>query len=232
MRKRILSVILAIVMLACMIPMGTMTAVAAADDFSAGDYVQKGLIAQFDGIENAGKSTHNAKASAWTDLTGNGHNAVIKNGTSYSDYWDSNSFKATGDIYAQIDGMNLPSDRAITIEVVCQNATGSTSYPTLMVTSDNVYSLYKDGSSSTATLYLKHNDNSTSYRPSISSYNGSSVIATINGKNATLGYAGTLNTSSKDSPNAARVATLTIFTSVILLRNGTVRLERGFTSIT
>ena len=34
------------------------------------------------------------------------------------------------------------------------------------------------------------------------------------------------------SPNAARVASSTILISVTLLKNGTVRLERGFTSIT
>lgn len=41
-----------------------------------------------------------------------------------------------------------------------------------------------------------------------------------------------LNESVSFSPNAARVASSTILISVTLLKNGTVRLERGFTSIT
>lgn len=37
---------------------------------SARDYVQSGLVAQWDGIENAGYGVHNAQASSWKDLIG------------------------------------------------------------------------------------------------------------------------------------------------------------------
>ena len=36
-------------------------------------YVQDGLVAQWDGIENVGRGEHDGAATAWTDLTGNGH---------------------------------------------------------------------------------------------------------------------------------------------------------------
>ncbi len=36
-------------------------------------YVQDGLVAQWDGIENVGRGRHDGTATAWTDLTGNGH---------------------------------------------------------------------------------------------------------------------------------------------------------------
>ena len=36
-------------------------------------YVQDGLVAQWDGIENIGRGQHDGTATAWADLTGNGH---------------------------------------------------------------------------------------------------------------------------------------------------------------
>lgn len=39
--------------------------------YTAKDYVQDGLIAMWDGIENAGWGTHNASATVWKDLIGN-----------------------------------------------------------------------------------------------------------------------------------------------------------------
>ena len=39
--------------------------------FTAKDYVQDGLIAMWDGIENAGWGVHDANATVWKDLTGN-----------------------------------------------------------------------------------------------------------------------------------------------------------------
>ena len=45
---------------------------------TAKDYVQDGLIAMWDGIENAGWGQHNSsERSIWVDLVG-GHNMVIK----------------------------------------------------------------------------------------------------------------------------------------------------------
>ena len=37
-------------------------------------YVQNGLVAQWDGIENIGVGQHDDAAKFWADLTGNGHN--------------------------------------------------------------------------------------------------------------------------------------------------------------
>ena len=38
---------------------------------TAKDYIQDGLVAMWDGIENAGWGVHNPNATVWTDLTGN-----------------------------------------------------------------------------------------------------------------------------------------------------------------
>jgi hypothetical protein len=43
---------------------------------SAKDYVQDGLIAMWDGIENAGWGKHSDNPTMWTDLTGNGYDLV------------------------------------------------------------------------------------------------------------------------------------------------------------
>ena len=40
-------------------------------------YVQSGLVAQYDGINNAGHdAAHSDSAATWVDLTGNGNNAT------------------------------------------------------------------------------------------------------------------------------------------------------------
>lgn len=53
---------------------------------TAKDYVQSGLVAMWDGIENAGWGTHNASATVWKDLSGNGYDfAVPSSGASFED---------------------------------------------------------------------------------------------------------------------------------------------------
>lgn len=46
---------------------------------TARSYVQDGLVAMWDGIENAGWGSHDAAATTWKDLTGNGYD-LINNG--------------------------------------------------------------------------------------------------------------------------------------------------------
>ena len=51
--------------------------------YTARDYVQDGLVAMWDGIENAGWGTHDDAATVWKDLTGNGNDATIVKSESY-----------------------------------------------------------------------------------------------------------------------------------------------------
>ena len=44
---------------------------------TARDYVQDGLIAMWDGIENAGWGVHDPNATTWKDLTGNGNDLIV-----------------------------------------------------------------------------------------------------------------------------------------------------------
>lgn len=53
---------------------------------SARSYIQDGLFAMWDGIENAGWGVHDANATVWTDLSGNGKNWTLRSaGASFRD---------------------------------------------------------------------------------------------------------------------------------------------------
>lgn len=60
---------------------------------TARDYVQDGLIAMFDGIENAGFGTNDANATVWVDLSGNGNDVGVDL-TQAS--WEDRFLKVTG----------------------------------------------------------------------------------------------------------------------------------------
>ena len=52
---------------------------------TARDYVQDGLIAMWDGIENAGWGVHDPNATVWKDLSGNGYDLVVSDVTKWED---------------------------------------------------------------------------------------------------------------------------------------------------
>lgn len=58
---------------------------------TAKDYVQSGLVAMWDGIENAGWGVHDPNATTWKDLIGN-RDWTLGPSTSYE--WTDNSFDA------------------------------------------------------------------------------------------------------------------------------------------
>ena len=67
------------------------------EPLSAKSYIQDGLVAMWDGIENAGWGVHDANATVWKDLSGNGYDANIvsdfTNGHWENDCW--NNFTTT-----------------------------------------------------------------------------------------------------------------------------------------
>lgn len=63
---------------------GARTAAWAKSGYTAKDYVQDGLIAMWDGIENAGWGVHNPTATVWKDLVGD-NDLTVQNGTWGSD---------------------------------------------------------------------------------------------------------------------------------------------------
>ena len=55
-------------------------------------YVTKGLVALYDGIDNAGYGTHNPNATTWADLTGNGNDGTCASELS----WNASSWSVSG----------------------------------------------------------------------------------------------------------------------------------------
>lgn len=51
----------------------------------ASAYVQSGLVAMWDGIENAGVGVHDNSATTWKDLSGNNRDWVLESGASWAD---------------------------------------------------------------------------------------------------------------------------------------------------
>lgn len=90
---------------------------------SAADYLQSGLIAMWDGIENAGWGTHNGAVTTWKDLVGNRDWTL---GPSASYEWTANSFDAKDQFAATQDFIG--GDLVQTVEV-CARITSQESVP-------------------------------------------------------------------------------------------------------
>lgn len=72
---------------------------------TARDYVQDGLIAMWDGIENAGWGVHDPNATTWKDLTGMALNTLYLNNCT----WSNNALLLNG----SSSGAQLPGNRRI-----------------------------------------------------------------------------------------------------------------------
>ena len=55
-------------------------------------YIQKGLAACYDGVENAGAGVHDPHAATWVDLTGHGNDGTVGSGIT----WAANGWVCTG----------------------------------------------------------------------------------------------------------------------------------------
>lgn len=90
---------------------------------TAADYVQDGLVAMWDGEWNAGGGVHDAEATTWKDLSGNGYDGELvaaQLGTGYQ--WEDNAFVR----YANnANGMWTPIDISDRMLAAARNATFS-----------------------------------------------------------------------------------------------------------
>ena len=57
-------------------------------------YIQKGLAACYDGVENAGAGVHDPNAATWVDITGNGNNGTVASGIT----WAADGWVCTGGV--------------------------------------------------------------------------------------------------------------------------------------
>ena len=91
----------------------------------ASSYVQRGLVAQYDGIENAGVGLHDANAATWADLTGNGNDGTVGSAVSWlPDGWTN---AATGWPVSVGNGLSATTGSGyFTAEFACTPARTST----------------------------------------------------------------------------------------------------------
>lgn len=71
-------------------------AMMAGGGLSAKSYVQDGLVAMWDGIENAGWGQHDASATTWKNLTGNGYDLTLTAGTYWTDTGCATNSRSSG----------------------------------------------------------------------------------------------------------------------------------------
>ena len=99
-------------------------AAAAARKPTARDYVQDGLVAMWDGIENAGWGVHNASATTWVDLSGNGYNLSVRAASAWEDY----GIRAVGNYVAKTSNVisrQLNVYGEVCVDASAGNGTGS-----------------------------------------------------------------------------------------------------------
>lgn len=102
---------------------------------SARSYVKDGLVAMWDGIENAGWGLHDASATTWKDLIGT-RDATLSGTYSWGDkYWDVQSVSGQG--LARWYGMYLPFDQTWEIAI---HPSASTSYGRMVAEGPDVAS--------------------------------------------------------------------------------------------
>ena len=83
---------------------------------TARDYVQNGLVAMWDGIENAGWGVHDANATVWKDLVGTRDLTVNATGQ-----WLSNALETTGQLAAV--GNSFLTENILTAEIILKTET-------------------------------------------------------------------------------------------------------------
>ena len=64
------------------------------EGLNAFSYIQKGLAACYDGVENAGAGVHDPNATTWVDLTGHGNDGTVDSGIT----WAANGWVCTGGV--------------------------------------------------------------------------------------------------------------------------------------
>ena len=173
------------------------------EDFSAADYVQDGLLANFDGIENAGAGLpHDPAAATWKNLASSGPAAaeLYSGGSAYESAgrtWSGgNGYALVGDCYWQLQspGATLPKSAA-TIQFVTEidpsvQQAGSGFYPEIFHINNGNGSdaddlgvfLNNSGGTATSKLLLKSDAYSgtvASTRPAVDSWGGRYATAIL-----------------------------------------------------
>lgn len=182
---------------------------------TAKDYVQTGLVAMWDGIENAGWGVHDASATTWKDLVGN-RDWTLGPSTSYE--WTANSFDAKDQFAATqdfIDG-SLVSTVEFCARIKTTPLAGSGNFAYIIIGRAHTpgapyYGLLVRGD--TAALMACHNywiGAATAYKDSATSmsfpdYLNLNALAYFNGVGVSTSMANTLNYNATTRGTVARI---------------------------
>ena len=90
-------------------------------------YVTPGLVALYDGKDNAGFNTHDSSATTWTDLTGNGNDGACADSSVFT--WNADSWSVSGNCKPITLGYGISAvtaSDAYTIQFACTPTRTST----------------------------------------------------------------------------------------------------------
>jgi len=176
-----------------------------AADFTAFDYVQDGLMGNFDGISNHGADhLHNTYTRMWRNLVADQPDATF---TTANGTWSGNAFQFTGDGIAILDtpGINVGgsymSAQIATVVDYTKQGTGSSWYPIFFGNPNNDTAVFFDNTSrKTNTLYFNADNLGTkNKRPSLT-WEGKYATAIL-GNGVSYLVQGTTLTGSKTRTN-------------------------------
>ena len=85
---------------------------------TAKDYVQSGLVAMWDGIENAGWGQHNPSATTWKDLVGGNYFTIPANTQSVRYSWENGALVGSGSNLSIGSNNTFSAQNELTFEVV------------------------------------------------------------------------------------------------------------------
>ncbi len=88
---------------------------------TARSYVQRGLVACYDGIDNAGAGTHDPSSTIWKDLTGNGYDGSLSAGIGWNGNCWTNDTANKGVALGSGISENVFSTGTFTIQFACKS---------------------------------------------------------------------------------------------------------------
>lgn len=117
-----------------------------AADYDVGDYVQTGLVANYDGIRNYGVDLpHDSETPKWRDVSGNTNDCALGGTNTSSGAWTDDGYAFVGMSYFKM-GKGVTMGRAFTIQAVCdvEAAQQITNWPNY-VAAMNDYGVFTGG---------------------------------------------------------------------------------------
>ncbi len=166
--------------------MGVVIGSLAAWGYDVGDYVQDGLVAQYDGIRNVGAALpHDDAAQYWVNLASPSNSLEFVGQNVASGSWTANGYSFTGSSAAQMTN-SLALGNAFTIEIVLTaNPDANTASFPNWVDGCSDYGIFTSLSAKT-TLQWKCDGWTGSGRPKVYGWAGDYLVAVLTATNAYL----------------------------------------------